>query len=1516
MPFEKGGRADKNGNEYEKNSVIYELLKVVNERNYSVVMEPLGEDEIGTDMLVTTMDGQKVHQQCKARNGSKEFWDFSDLNARKIFSVWKVQLDRNDCRNVALVSPMACSFLVDLHERASNTSGKAEDFYYAQIMNSGKDFQRFYRNFCTAMELEYSKEADVLKSIDYLKRIFYKQMSGYELEEHIEQSIRYLFSSERDRVYNALVSFVKTENVLGMEITQQVLFDYFKKQKLVLRLMEGDRRSAPRIHEMNQEYRGNFKSLQGGLVHRKEFDDCIAAIEKERNLIISGAAGYGKSGCTEAILDYCEERKLPHLAIKLDRRIPHGNCDVWGQELGFPGSVVYSLNCISRNENAVIILDQLDALRWTQTNSSEAIAVCMELIRQVKYLNYEREKKIIIVFVCRTYDLENDPNIGSLFKKEKTSEEEWEIVNVKEFDESDVKTIVGEDYEGLSVKLKRLLKIPGNIYIWQHLDREESYGDCSTTSHLIIKWFEQIVRKSIEAGLQSKDVNEAKLNIVNALEKRGRLFIPKIMLNVGEAELDYLISSEMIVLQNNKVGFVHQSILDYFVSENMVRNYYDGQTVEMIIGEKSRQDPSRRYQVQMFLQSVLEADSGDFIQVGEQMLLSDHIRYYVKYLFYEIMGQIEEPDDNITQFVLDNCEHRIYGEYLLYNTILGKKQYVSVLRDQGILERWYLQPERKEAVFNLLASIAPNLDNKDISFIRKYAFIDEKDDKQFLGCFFHDIHEESEELFELRMLFYEHYPEYGNIYINVSEITGQYTKRIVRLLSFWLKNEMKSQGRNVYSCEELSDLDNSFLADDYELVLKELLPYIPMENNWIIENGYGDWSGDPFNKRNLERGCVELIKKATMILCKKVPALFWEYYEPYLGKGYYVFNEIILTGLASLPEQYSNQVIRYFCKDLDDKVFDYTSGAEDQLGLAGNVLKIHGKTCNQEILEELENVISHYISPYACEWYKYRIKRNRKKEYFPVYWSYWGDLQYKLLQCIPKERLTQGGKNLLQVLERRFCKEVLRYNHSDSHWGGVKSPVTGKKIGKVQWLQIITNNKLKEKEKSGWNANGFIESSWGAYADDLRKIVKENPQEMVELILENKDRVLSVYIDSVFEGLEISERLNEIEFTTLEKFMLSFPYDMESHRASYFCRIIEKADRTDWCPEIFGQLIEIGLKHRDPKLGMPNVTNDRDEEMKSCLMLRSNAWNCVRGRAAAAIAHLLWEDEKLFLRFQDTIDRLVQDENPAVRFASMEALWPSYNISKEWTEEKIMYLYESDIRMAGFYDSKNMFFRLYPRYGERVLNIVKNCFESEDEELVKVGGYAVCEFYIQYNEFAEIMNTVGSKSEEQITAILDMVIVYMGVEEYREKAKAIILSYKDVDVKVENSLSRIFYDEYVDCKRDREFLLEFMKTLVSRRVVRAFVHYLEKNAVSVVSYADIIFQLCENILQIDSAELRKQWGLEEEVSKLIITLYDETANSDIIKEKKIAAKCLDLWYIMFEKQLNSVRKISRKLMER
>lgn len=263
MPFEKGGRADKAGNKYEINWVIYQLLKVIDEKIYSVTLEALGDDEKATDLLITTNEGFKEHQQCKARNASKEVWGFSDLKAKEILRNWKIHLDKESTRKVSLISPVSCQNLVDLNERANNTSGVAEEFYNYQIKNSSKEFKRFYNSYCSEMDLDIADYSDILKSIDYLKRSFYRQVSEFEMKEWVIQTISILFTTTEKVVYDALTSLIVNGDILGKDITATYLNDFFEKEKILYRSINLESRIYPKISEINAEYDDLFFSLQG-----------------------------------------------------------------------------------------------------------------------------------------------------------------------------------------------------------------------------------------------------------------------------------------------------------------------------------------------------------------------------------------------------------------------------------------------------------------------------------------------------------------------------------------------------------------------------------------------------------------------------------------------------------------------------------------------------------------------------------------------------------------------------------------------------------------------------------------------------------------------------------------------------------------------------------------------------------------------------------------------------------------------------------------------------------------------------------------------------------------------------------------------------------------------------------------------------------------------------------------------------------------------------------------------------
>ena len=425
---------------------------------------------------------------------------------------------------------------------------------------------------------------------------------------------------------------------------------------------------------------------------------------------------------------------------------------------------------------------------------------------------------------------------------------------------------------------------------------------------------------------------------------------------------------------------------------------------------------------------------------------------------------------------------------------------------------------------------------------------------------------------------------------------------------------------------------------------------------------------------------------------------------------------------------------------------------------------------------------------------------------------------------------------------------------------------------------------------------------------------------MIKLALQNSDRVLDSYIYSLYTGVISSNKIKNIPEKYLKELLGTFkPKDNNSLISGYICEVIEERPEIEWDINIINLLKDVAINHVNPQIEKPVVTNADDKKMRTFSMLQANAINCIRGKAAFTISKLIWQNKNLYLHFKDTINKLTLDENPAVQFASLSALWPAYNIDREWAAEKILCLYEQDYRFIGYPDSKNMLFRLYElndAYIQRVLLVIKKSFLSDDDNIIRIGGLALCEMYITKNQFVDEMYNVFAMSEKQVQAILEMVIVYFDKDEYNQLAKEIILRFKKCKFDLEYSLGNLFYENKVDLERDKDFLLELMSANIGRRVIHAFTHFLEKNSKSVVEYRDIIISMSTSLINKDLSKVKGYWGIEDEISKLIIGLYDEIVSATDPELKKTASRCLDIWDLMYEKQIGSIRKLSQEILDR
>ena len=214
-----------------------------------------------------------------------------------------------------------------------------------------------------------------------------------------------------------------------------------------------------------------------------------------------------------------------------------------------------------------------------------------------------------------------------------------------------------------------------------------------------------------------------------------------------------------------------------------------------------------------------------------------------------------------------------------------------------------------------------------------------------------------------------------------------------------------------------------------------------------------------------------------------------------------------------------------------------------------------------------------------------------------------------------------------------------------------------------------------------------------------------------------------------------------------------------------------------------------------------------------------------------------------------------------------------------------------------------------------VLEIIKNLYYSDNKELKKIGALCVAEMYIVNNEYVDIMKNIQSMDEIQQQEIIRMIENYFNTTEYNEKCKEVILNFNNNNCNLENFISRIFYDKDIDLKRNKEFLIEITKSNSGRKSIHALINYIEENALSIIDFSQIILGVLKSFVD-EEYNQENIYFYGDELSKLVVALYDETEGKNELEMKKLASECLDIWDKMFERQIGTIKLLSKEILDR
>ena len=1508
MPYETGGRADKMGNRYEHNWIIYELIDVLREKVQSVTIEALGDEEEGVDLWVTHQDGTKEAQQCKGRNGSMDHWTFGAFNKHEIWEKWKAHLDRNEKNRVAIVSPLCFEPLEDLILRSQNTNGNPDDFIRYQINSAGSEVKKVFFSIGRAMDVNPEDTKDIARLIGYLSRMQVRQYPDSEAKKLLLERIDCFFASPPEAVYNSLLSYITTHNILGKPLDSWAIHQYLREQRILLRDLAQDSTIYPKMTAINEAFDASFFPFQTGIVFRNESRELIDTVFAGQSVVLHGKAGSGKSGCIANLLQACRKNGIPYIAVKLDKRLPKDTVEAWSASMGLPASIALCLDVIAKDRPALMVLDQLDAVRWTSPASSTAMEVCMQLISQVRLLNETRKRKITMVAVCRTFDLKMDAQIRRLLgetAEEKPPTAAWKKIEVNMLSDSFVQQTVGHElYYSMPKCLKELLRTPSNLYIWQHLEKGREYAYIKSTPQLVQAWWDDIGRSMGCRSLNGDSLSVLKERMVKHCLATGECSISKDRLGVSQAVIDFLESQGIIVCQARKISFVHQSVLDCLLAERMAEQFEEGKRIEELIGPMKEQNPGRRYQTQLFLQQLLEESEKMFLSAGEQLLAASGIRFSFRMIFLEILSQIDAPAPLTQRCVLAYAGQKEWKEHFLFDVIAGNCGYTESLCREGVMEAWFCAGgEDRLTAIRLLCACMPDASPVLLSCIERHIFEREEEKAAWQPCFRHDIAQDSDRLFGLRLKAARKDPESAFPFVRFKEISGDMEMRAAQIIAAFLERSAEDHSILLPNLMDLyPDGKMNLKAVRCREIIETLLPCVPKNPEEVSF----DWSF-AYHHTSLERVCVDMLKKANGRLAEADPSSFLALYGAYRGTGCSLHNELVLSGMLHFPLEQADSVISYIMADSFRNAFERTSGSGNALSLAKLIVCRFAPACSSTVYQRLEREIIHYRDEYTKKRLEMRVSQNRQggERYFR---RYWGDFQLEMLPCLPPGRAGTEAKALAQVLHRAWEKPETSFFHYDGavRGGFVSSPVARKELSPQAWRGIISRAKLNEPGfmRSEFGANYVIDHSLHQFAVSFGEAVKKRPQEMLNMVLALDCPVHRDFIVQLYYSLQSAEAF-QVSGKDIESLVRKYPPEGDREMVASLCWLVEKNPQIIW-PDAVIEIILSAARSREyhPAVRFSN------KEAGLVRSIRSGMLNSVKGAAALALGKLMESGQIDPAGQRQIIRQYMEADEPTVRLASVDLLLSTLRADEVWACGALLELFQRDARMAGHVSGKNVLRWLYRERDDRaeIREIILKCFFSQDDLLIETGGHLVADLFVVYGVYDELLKNCHSFSEKQTRAVIWRLIRYFEAEEFREKAKEGLLCFLPLSRPAEQSFGSLFHESYLDAQRDEAFILRLIESEHSGRLLRSWFDFLSNSRDSLLPFGGLILAECRKRIE-DERD-----GASYSVPEIILRLYDEASKNENAEMRNISTACLDLWDELYEKDIGSIRSLTRQMM--
>lgn len=1179
-------------------------------------------------------------------------------------------------------------------------------------------------------------------------------------------------------------------------------------------------------------------------------------------LILTGEKGVGKSVIMKDLYDILTNEGNFVLGIKADKYY-YSNITELEKNI-FLNSLTFEILLNSfknKNEKLILLIDQIDALSYSITSNREFINTYTRIISE-----FENEKNLRVVISTRKYDLEYDAEL-SIYNSQKYSKKEVALIDPKE-----VLSIL-EKYNIQTVpnKFLELLRTPNNLNIFCSLPSKTkiNYDTVSSLKDLYDEFWSQLISRN-----KNRKIKDLIFRIVNKMYEDG-IAVGNIYNDDYFDELNYLKSNSVIIENNKRIQFFHQTFYEYCYAKFFVEN--NNSLEEYII--KNEQSLYIRSVVKMVAEYLREYNINKYVSVLENVLFNQKFRYHIKTVLISCLSIQNNISREEKIFCLNNILNNNEIEELFLTSIYSK-DWINFFINENIL-KGYFEKNKKDLIWTLLAR---NINLNSIKILKYLENIEFDDKNNYMSRLIINIEDwEDNQL----IVFFEKYilyqPPSNNGMLNIwyfkilEKIYKYYPDFVYNCIKEPLIESFSNYNHTIeYSLNELLveisktnpiELFN-FLLDEVKKIVKETKFPIIYNHHKIKTQFYDSYKNSLFSSEHDEKTIIKHLEE----LVKRLPEnSFNHFFE--MNKNVNDVNviKLIIHGLKSRNSKYSSNVIDLI-KIIERK--NGFKGRDDEFQLMlRNLITQFFEYFNEEDKGFIINLYLNLTSIYDV----YIYERDGKKKYSL---NSFGEKKFVFIKSLPESVINNNEvlKKEYQCLYRKFGDIDHRkaLNTSIYRSGVVGPPLSQNaytKMSLTSWKKSIL------KFNSSYESDEFLRGGMLEHARSFENEVSKAPEKFYNFIdcLFKDKKVDFCYLSYGINGL-IKGKYSPDKVIVLYKKLIKLKLDREYLMYS------------NWKIRYFIETQTIDLEIVEHICNIAKNYPIKEQDLNPNHLL-SDGINSVRGSAVDVLLNLYKHKEYKDLVFS-TIEEVIENCNLSIkvtiisRIAFLNYLNTSqaFSIFKKLVSTKNTDILKHSINSGQYYNNS-----FHEEMEDYIVALMEN-EETQQTNYILVNSYLEGKIYGKkyYKDFI-------AKGKSAILCALKVAeefLFYKG----RLNNKAITMLYEFLnndDIEIAREYEAIILRKFKNGEflELYDFMLAYSKSKVCKRAPHYFLDYLILHSKD---YPNECLKLIENIDFSRNPNIQESGYYDKEPIQLVLGIYSKLI-LPLKKDKEKIEKCLDIF---------------------